>query len=93
MRARKNARTGRRVTAVEIAEAAALAGVDAIELEACGWYGFEHGSAHDKTGTVAPAAAGPWLLSLCFCAGCRAIAMRPAALPPRASRRQPAQRR
>ena len=32
------------------AEVAALAGVDAIELEACGWYGFEHGSAHDKTG-------------------------------------------
>ena len=34
------------------AEAAALPGVDAIELEACGWYGFEHGSAHDKTGGV-----------------------------------------
>ena len=32
------------------AEIAALAGVDAMELEACGWYGFEHGSAHDKTG-------------------------------------------
>ncbi len=57
------------------AEVAALAGVDAIELEACGWYGFEHGSAHDKTGDAAspagPAGAdGPWLLSLCFCAGC-----------------------
>jgi hypothetical protein len=57
------------------AEAAALPGVDAIELEACGWYGFEHGSAHDKTGGVSgpagPAgAAGEWLLSLCFCPAC-----------------------
>ncbi len=54
------------------AEVAALAGVDAIELEACGWYGFEHGSAHDKTGDVAARAGadGRWLLSLCFCAEC-----------------------
>ena len=34
------------------AEVAALPGVAAIELEACGWYGFEHGSVHDKTGAV-----------------------------------------
>lgn len=58
------------------AEVAALDGVDGIELEACGWYGFEHGSAHDKTGSVmgraGPAGAGDWLLSLCFCGGCRA---------------------
>jgi hypothetical protein len=55
------------------AEVAALDGVDGIELEACGWYGFEHGSAHDKTGMVAGRAgpAGDWLLSLCFCAGCQ----------------------
>ena len=55
------------------AEVAALDGVDSIELEACGWYGFEHGSAHDKTGDVTGRAgpAGDWLLSLCFCAGCR----------------------
>ena len=54
------------------AEVAALAGVDAIELEACGWYGFEHGSAHDKTGDGAARAGadGLWLLSLCFCAEC-----------------------
>ena len=54
------------------AEVAALAGVDAIELEACGWYGFEHGSAHDKTGDAAALAGadGPWLLSVCFCAEC-----------------------
>jgi hypothetical protein len=51
------------------ADAAALAGVDAIELEACGWYGFEHGSAHDKTGGVAGPAR-DWLLSLCFCGAC-----------------------
>ena len=55
------------------AEVATLDGVDSIELEACGWYGFEHGSAHDKTGDVTGRAgpAGDWLLSLCFCAGCR----------------------
>ncbi len=54
------------------AEICALDGVDAIELEACGWYGFEHGSAHDKTGDAAALAGadGPWLLSLCFCAEC-----------------------
>jgi hypothetical protein len=54
------------------AEIAALDGVDAIELEACGWYGFEHGSAHDKTGDAAALAGadGLWLLSLCFCAEC-----------------------
>jgi hypothetical protein len=55
------------------AEVAALDAVDGIELEACGWYGFEHGSAHDKTGDVTGRAgpAGDWLLSLCFCAGCQ----------------------
>jgi len=61
------------------AEVAALDGVDGIELEACGWYGFEHGSAHDKTGGMtgragpAGTGAGDWLLSLCFCGGCRAV--------------------
>jgi hypothetical protein len=51
------------------AEVAALAGAGAIELEACGWYGIEHGSAHDKTAGAAGPAAG-WLLSVCFCAAC-----------------------
>jgi hypothetical protein len=62
----------REYAALLAAEAAALAGVDAIELEACGWYGFEHGSAHDKTGGVAGSAGdtGDWLLSLCFCRAC-----------------------
>jgi hypothetical protein len=53
------------------AEVAGLADADAIELEACGWYGIDHGSAHDKT----PGVAGPevrWLLSACFCEACRA---------------------
>ena len=68
------------------AEAAALADVAAIELEACGWYGFGHGSAHDKTGDVAGPAgsAGEWLLSLCFCGACasayRAAGADPASL-------------
>jgi hypothetical protein len=48
------------------AEIASLACVDKVELEACGWYGFEHLSAHDKTGTPAG-----WLLDLCFCPSCR----------------------
>ena len=62
----------REYAALLAAEVAALAGVDAIELEACGWYGFEHGSAHDKTGGAAGPAgsAGDWLLSLCFCGAC-----------------------
>jgi hypothetical protein len=59
----------REYAALLAADAAALAGVDAIELEACGWYGFEHGSAHDKTGGVAGPAR-DWLLSLCFCGAC-----------------------
>ena len=46
------------------AEVAALPYVDGIELEACGWFGFGHGSAHDKTGL----SGGP--LDLCFCASC-----------------------
>ncbi len=62
----------REYAALLAAEAAALAGVDSIELEALGWYGFEHGSAHDKTGDVAGPAgsARGWLLSLCFCGAC-----------------------
>jgi hypothetical protein len=63
------------------AQAAALPGVDAIELEACGWYGFEHGSAHDKTGDVA--GAGEWLLSLCFCDSCGAACQSAGADPVR----------
>jgi len=53
-------------------EIAALPEADAIELEACGWYGVEHLSAHDKTaGAAAAGAQAQWLLSVCFCAACR----------------------
>ena len=52
-------------------EVAALAEADAVEFEACGWYGVEHLSAHDKTAGAAGGAAAQWLLSLCFCAACR----------------------
>lgn len=51
------------------AEVAALGCVDAIELEACGWYGYDHGSAHDKTGGGPPGPPG-WLLDTCFCERC-----------------------
>jgi hypothetical protein len=59
----------REYAAALAAEVAALAEADAIELEACGWYGIDHGSAHDKTAGVAGTGAG-WLLSACFCASC-----------------------
>jgi hypothetical protein len=49
------------------AEVAALPYVDGIELEACGWYGFDHGSAHDKTGLSGGS------LDLCFCASCEDV--------------------
>lgn len=52
-------------------EIAALPQADAIELEACGWYGVEHLSAHDKTAGAAAGAHAQWLLSVCFCAACR----------------------
>lgn len=51
------------------ADIAALDCVDGVELEACGWYGFGHLSAHDKTGGR-PAGAASWLLDLCFCPLC-----------------------
>jgi hypothetical protein len=53
------------------AEVAALPEADAVEFEACGWYGVEHLSAHDKTAGAADGAAAQWLLSVCFCAACR----------------------
>jgi hypothetical protein len=51
-------------------EVAALAEADAVEFEACGWYGVEHASAHDKPAGAADGDA-RWLLSVCFCAACR----------------------
>lgn len=52
-------------------EIAALPEADAIEFEACGWYGVEHLSAHDKTAGAAAGASAQRLLSACFCAACR----------------------
>lgn len=60
----------RRYSAALAAEIAALPEVDAIELEACGWYGVAHASAHDKTGLGGQPEA-EWLLSVCFCPACR----------------------
>ena len=40
------------------AEIAALDAVADVELEACGWYGYDHGSAHDKTGGTPAGASG-----------------------------------
>jgi len=51
------------------AEVAALSCVDRVELEACGWFGFDHLSQHDKTGGT-PSDAARWLLDLCFCPSC-----------------------
>src|SRR5262249_52012358 len=61
------------------AEVAARPGVAGIELEACGWYGFDHLSAHDKSGWAA--AAGEYLMSLCFCGACQ-VAYRRAGVHP-----------
>ena len=68
------------------AEIAALDGVDEVELEACGWYGFDHGGAHDKAGGP-PAGAPGWLLDACFCAAC-AGALRDAGVDPGAAARR-----
>ncbi|MFG2431171.1 hypothetical protein [Streptomyces sp. NPDC048590] len=54
------------------AEAAARPGASGTELESCGWYGFAHLHAHDKVSGVALGDAAQYLMSLCFCADCRA---------------------
>jgi hypothetical protein len=46
--------------------------IDGIELESCGWYGFDHLHAHDKTSSIAFDSATKFLLNLCFCAACTA---------------------
>ncbi|HEY2281016.1 MAG TPA: hypothetical protein VGI00_21875 [Streptosporangiaceae bacterium] len=53
------------------AEVATLEAVSDVELEACGWYGYDHLSAHDKTGGT-PAGSSRRLLDACFCADCAA---------------------
>jgi hypothetical protein len=54
------------------AEVAGQPDIDGIELESCGWYGFDHLHAHDKTGGVAFDQGTKSLLNLCFCAACQA---------------------
>ncbi|MDQ0797035.1 hypothetical protein [Streptomyces sp. B1I3] len=54
------------------AEAAVRPGALGTELESCGWYGFAHLHAHDKTAGVGLGDAAQYLMSLCFCADCRA---------------------
>ncbi|HEV2638692.1 MAG TPA: hypothetical protein VGX23_26325 [Actinocrinis sp.] len=44
--------------------------IDGIELESCGWYGFDHLHAHDKTAGVALEPSTKQLMNLCFCAAC-----------------------
>jgi hypothetical protein len=51
------------------AEVAALPEASAVELEACGWYGAGHASAHEKTSGLITAET-EWLLSACFCPTC-----------------------
>ncbi|GAA1225341.1 hypothetical protein GCM10009665_14640 [Kitasatospora nipponensis] len=52
------------------AEAAGQPGLSGLELESCGWYGFDHLHAHDKTAGVPLSARAALLFSLCFCVHC-----------------------
>lgn len=70
-----------RYAATLAAEIAALGCAGGVELEACGWYGFGHLSAHDKTGGRPPGGTPGWLLDVCFCASCCA-AFREAGIDP-----------
>ncbi|MGI5140932.1 hypothetical protein [Streptomyces sp. CA-106110] len=67
------AQPGTRAYLVDLAaEAAVRPGAHGTELESLGWYGLAHLHAHDKTGGVGLGDAGQYLMSLCFCASCRA---------------------
>jgi hypothetical protein len=67
-----NSPEARTYCALLAAEVAGQPNIDGIELESCGWYGFDHLHAHDKTGGIAFDAATRFLLNLCFCAACTA---------------------
>ncbi|MFE1439719.1 hypothetical protein [Streptomyces sp. NPDC058739] len=67
------ARPATRAYLVDLAvEAAVRPGAQGTELESLGWYGLAHLHAHDKTAGVGLGDAGQYLMSLCFCADCRA---------------------
>ncbi|MGW2250178.1 hypothetical protein ACWCXH_08255 [Kitasatospora sp. NPDC001660] len=53
------------------AEVAAQPGLAGLELESCGWYGFDHLHAHDKVAGVTLPQSARLLFSLCFCRHCR----------------------
>jgi hypothetical protein len=61
----------RRYAAAVATATATRPGLAGVELEACGWFGFAHLHAHDKTGGVPSGGAGDFLLSLCFCPACQ----------------------
>ena len=44
--------------------------VPALMLEACGWLGFDHGGAHEKTSGADLSPCGRALLSICLCDAC-----------------------
>ncbi|MFB7031641.1 MULTISPECIES: hypothetical protein [unclassified Streptomyces] len=52
-----------------VARTARRPGVTGLELEAFGYLGWQHQSAHDKLG-AALRPADRWLLSVCFCSAC-----------------------
>ncbi|WP_395571116.1 hypothetical protein [Streptomyces sp. BK79] len=55
-----------------VAQTARQPGVSGLELEAFGYLGWQHQSAHDKYGAeLRPV--DRWLLSLCFCSACSAL--------------------
>ncbi|HEY3714411.1 MAG TPA: hypothetical protein VGL39_07790 [Jatrophihabitantaceae bacterium] len=60
----------REYAATLVAEIASRSDIDGFELEACGWYGYDHQSAHDKSGGVPLRADEEYLFSLCFCSAC-----------------------
>lgn len=62
----------RQAAAQVCAAVAAQPGVSGLELEAFSFLGFTHGGAHEKLG-VALRPVDRWLLSVCFCAACRAL--------------------
>jgi len=53
-----------------VGEIAARDDIDGFELEACGWYGYDHQSAHDKSTGVRLTDFEEYLFSLCFCPAC-----------------------